>query len=111
MDKIPGALVALIPSVKDILSDHAVFPQSELNTEVVEDDPVSALSVPLSVSQHVSQRFHLLPNPALFSLNGVSFGCASVDVLLHLRKEEFFKRMVLRPLKDGDPSGAELLRV
>ena len=28
-----------------------------------------------------------------------------------LDNEDFFKRMVLRPLKDGDPSGAELLRV
>ena len=27
-----------------------------------------------------------------------------------LDNEDFFKRMVLRPLKDGDPSGAELLR-
>ena len=28
-----------------------------------------------------------------------------------LDDENFFKRVLLRPLKDGDPSGAELLRV
>lgn len=28
-----------------------------------------------------------------------------------LDNEEFYNRMVLRPLKDGHPSGAELLRV
>jgi SWI/SNF-related matrix-associated actin-dependent regulator of chromatin subfamily A3 len=28
-----------------------------------------------------------------------------------LDNEDFYKRLVLRPLKDGDPSGAELLRV
>ena len=28
-----------------------------------------------------------------------------------LDQDDFFKRMVLRPLKDGDPAGAELLRV
>ena len=33
----------------------------------------------------------MLPNPALFAVNGVSFAVSSVDVLFHLRKEEFFK--------------------
>lgn len=28
-----------------------------------------------------------------------------------LDNPDFYKRLVLRPLKDGDPSGAELLRV
>lgn len=28
-----------------------------------------------------------------------------------LDNEDFFKRLVLRPLKAGDPTGAELLRV
>lgn len=28
-----------------------------------------------------------------------------------LDNEDFFKRLVLRPLKEGDPAGAELLRV
>lgn len=28
-----------------------------------------------------------------------------------LDNEDFFKRLLLRPLKNGEPSGAELLRV
>lgn len=28
-----------------------------------------------------------------------------------LDNEDFYKRLLLRPLKDGDPAGAELLRV
>lgn len=38
------------------------------------------------------QRIRLLPNPARFTLNGVHVAASSVDVLFHLRKEEFFKR-------------------
>lgn len=41
---------------------------------------------------HHSQRVKLLPNPARFSINDVSFGVSSVDVLFQLRKEEFLKR-------------------
>ena len=34
----------------------------------------------------------LLPNPCRFSLNGITFAVTSVDVLFHLRKDEFVKR-------------------
>ncbi|KAI6123468.1 DNA polymerase alpha subunit B [Pisolithus croceorrhizus] len=77
----PGSIVLLVPSVRDLISDHIVFPQSELRS--FGTDP----------------RIHYLPNPCRFSLNGVSFGVTSVDVLFHLRKEEYFKR-----LQDVDPS-------
>lgn len=40
------------------------------------------------------QRIHTLPNPARFSVNDVSFAVSSVDVLFHIRKEEYFKRGV-----------------
>jgi DNA polymerase alpha subunit B len=33
----------------------------------------------------------MVPNPGTFSVNGVKFGATSVDVLFHLRKEEFVK--------------------
>lgn len=33
----------------------------------------------------------MLPNPCRFSVNDVWFAATSVDVLFHLRKEEFFK--------------------
>ncbi|KAG1717564.1 DNA polymerase alpha/epsilon subunit B-domain-containing protein [Suillus lakei] len=84
--------VLLVPSVNDIISDHAVFPQCELGDEF-SGDP----------------RIRLLPNPARFSLNGISFAVCSVDVLYHLRKEEYFRRgeevdsIVCEPEAAGDP--------
>ncbi|KAI0335848.1 DNA polymerase alpha, subunit B [Cubamyces sp. BRFM 1775] len=75
LDASPGSIVLLLPSPRDILSEHAVFPQCELPRALC-DDP----------------RIRLLPNPARFTLNGVHFAASSVDVLFHLRKEEFYKR-------------------
>ncbi|KAI0689714.1 DNA polymerase alpha/epsilon subunit B-domain-containing protein [Cytidiella melzeri] len=76
LDKMPGAVALLVPSVKDALNNHAVFPQSELDAALTED-----------------LRIHFLPNPCHFMLNDVPFAVSSVDVLFHLRKEEFFRRM------------------
>jgi DNA polymerase alpha subunit B len=45
---------------------------------------------PLLCSEY-SQRVQLLPNPCRFSINDVSFAVTTVDVLFHLRKEEYFK--------------------
>jgi DNA polymerase alpha subunit B len=39
LDLVPGAIALLVPSVRDMISDHAVLPQSELRSELV-DDPV-----------------------------------------------------------------------
>ncbi len=49
----------------------------------------------------------MLPNPARFTLNGVHFAVCSVDVLFHLRKEEFFKQATeVEPLiSPADPEG------
>ncbi|KAG1822524.1 DNA polymerase alpha/epsilon subunit B-domain-containing protein [Suillus subaureus] len=88
----PTSTVLLVPSVKDIISDHAVFPQCELDDEF-RGDP----------------RIRLLPNPARFSLNAISFAVCSVDVLYHLRKEEYFRRgeevdsIVCEPEVASDP--------
>ncbi|KAF9236510.1 DNA polymerase alpha/epsilon subunit B-domain-containing protein [Melanogaster broomeanus] len=71
----PGSTVLLVPSTNDIISDHAVFPQCELGIEFSSDP-----------------RIHLLSNPCRFSVNGLFFGVSSVDVLFHLRKEEFLRR-------------------
>ncbi|KZT28868.1 DNA polymerase alpha subunit B [Neolentinus lepideus HHB14362 ss-1] len=70
----PGSIVVVVPSTKDILSDHPVFPQSELRVDLA-----------------YHPRIHFVPNPCCFSLNGVTFGASTVDVLFHLRKEELFK--------------------
>lgn len=88
----PTSTVLLVPSVNDIISDHAVFPQCELDDEFSSDP-----------------RIRLLPNPARFSLNGISFAVCSVDVLYHLRKEEYFRRgeevdsIVCEPEAASDP--------
>ena len=34
----------------------------------------------------------MLPNPAHFYVNETLFSVASIDVLFHLRKEEYFRR-------------------
>jgi len=67
--------VLLVPSIRDIINDHTVFPQSEFSAAFAGDP-----------------RIRLLPNPCRFTLNDVSFAVSSVDVLFHLRKEEFFKQ-------------------
>ncbi|OCH91876.1 DNA polymerase alpha subunit B [Obba rivulosa] len=71
-----GSIVLIVPSTRDIISDHAVYPQPEFSATL----------------PGLDARIGLLPNPARFSLNDVSFGVSSVDVLFHLRKEEFLKR-------------------
>ncbi|KAI0050363.1 DNA polymerase alpha, subunit B [Auriscalpium vulgare] len=72
----PDSLVLLVPSVRDMLTSHAVFPQG-----------------PLDPSCHGGDsRIKLLPNPTRFTLNGVSFAASSVDTLFHLRKEELVRR-------------------
>ncbi|KAF8440881.1 DNA polymerase alpha/epsilon subunit B-domain-containing protein [Boletus edulis BED1] len=71
----PGTTLLLVPSINDVISDHVVFPQCELDPEFSKDP-----------------RIRLLPNPCRFSINKVSFAVTSVDTLFHLRKEEFLRR-------------------
>ncbi|TDL17712.1 DNA polymerase alpha, subunit B [Rickenella mellea] len=71
----PDSLIILVPSVRDVLSDHPVSPQCELSNEFAFDP-----------------RVRLLPNPCRFSINGISFAASSVDVLFHLRNQEFMVR-------------------
>ncbi|KAJ7712429.1 DNA polymerase alpha/epsilon subunit B-domain-containing protein [Mycena metata] len=76
LDSVPGSIALLVPSVRDLVSDHAVFPQCELPADVARGDA----------------RIRLIPNPARFSLNGTTFAATSADVLFHIRKGEFVKR-------------------
>ncbi|KAF9502113.1 DNA polymerase alpha, subunit B [Pleurotus eryngii] len=71
----PGSTALIVPSVRDIISTVASFPQAGFEPSLVSND----------------DRIKLLPNPARFSLNGLSFGATSIDVLFHLRKEELVK--------------------
>ncbi|KAJ3517623.1 hypothetical protein NMY22_g13921 [Coprinellus aureogranulatus] len=74
----PSSIVIIIPSVRDILSRHCVFPQAEFEAEITDSHP----------------RIYLQPNPVRFMIDDISFAVTSVDVLFHLRKEEFVKRGV-----------------
>ncbi|CAL1713336.1 unnamed protein product [Somion occarium] len=89
LDSKPGALVLIVPSVRDLLNDHAVFPQAEFGSSLFNDP-----------------RIVLLPNPCRFAVNDVSFAVTSVDVLFHLRKEEFVKRAT--EVESIGPEGEEI---
>lgn len=40
LDASPDSIVIIVPSIRDIINDHAVFPQNELNARF-SGDPVS----------------------------------------------------------------------
>ncbi|ORY75073.1 DNA polymerase alpha subunit B N-terminal-domain-containing protein [Protomyces lactucae-debilis] len=69
----PGLLV--VPHIADINSRHPVFPQEALQR--------SMTGLPKGTK--------LLPNPALFSLDEVSFGIASPDIIKHMTTSEVVK--------------------
>ncbi|KAG5639437.1 hypothetical protein H0H81_002308 [Sphagnurus paluster] len=76
LDSNPGSIAILVPSIRDIVSSQAVFPQGELSSQLTGSDP----------------RIHLVPNPACFLVNDITFAVTSVDAIYHVRKEEFVKR-------------------
>ncbi|CAK5284436.1 unnamed protein product [Mycena citricolor] len=76
LDSVPGSMAVVVPSVRDLISSHAVYPQCELDAGTARNDT----------------RIHLVSNPAWFSLDGVSFAATSEDVLFHIKKGEFVKR-------------------
>ncbi|KAF8477895.1 DNA polymerase alpha/epsilon subunit B-domain-containing protein [Gautieria morchelliformis] len=78
----PGTLVLLVPHVRDLLNSHVVFPQG-----VGEGD---FGQLPTSVK--------VLPNPCLFSLNGIRFGVSTVDVLYHLKNQQYTQRPQQLPI-------------
>jgi DNA polymerase alpha subunit B len=95
LDSVPGSIALIVPSVRDLVSDHAVFPQGELSADVTRGDPVRPFIYSrgtLFICPWCLQRIHLLPNPAWFTLNDVTFAATSADVLFHIRKGEFVKR-------------------
>ncbi|KAF5389267.1 hypothetical protein D9757_003533 [Collybiopsis confluens] len=92
----PGSIAILVPSVRDLVNSHTVYPQSEFQKLVTKSDP----------------RIQLVPNPGLFSINNISFGATSLDVLFHLRKEEIIKRgqeVESVPSLSADDNGADPL--
>jgi DNA polymerase alpha subunit B len=101
LEQSPDSLVLLVPSINDMISEYAVFPQCELNNKVLSKDSVSLVFMARNnIFSWLLQHIRLLPNPCRFSVNGISFAVTSVDTLFHLRKEEYFRRT---PLAEVDP--------
>ncbi|CAE6464407.1 unnamed protein product [Rhizoctonia solani] len=75
-NEIPELLVVFVPSPRDLITSHVVFPQTAL-------ERIPQLGLP--------KRSQLVPNPSTFSANGFRIGVTSIDVLFHIRKDEFFK--------------------
>lgn len=75
-DASSATIVVLIPSVRDLISAHAAYPQAMLDKEGL----------------GLAKKVRMLPNPCTLSINEVMFSLASPDVLFHLRREEVFQR-------------------
>ncbi|CAE6448433.1 hypothetical protein ACGC1H_005537 [Rhizoctonia solani] len=75
-NEIPELLTVFVPSPRDLISSHIVFPQAGL-------ERIPQLGLP--------RRSQLVPNPSTFLVNGFRIGVTSIDVLFHIRKDEFFK--------------------
>ena len=91
----PAALCSLFPVSAILPVITPLFLNlNSMPTSLVLTQYVFVLLSLTPASTHVGKikRIHLLPNPARFTVNGISFGITSVDTLFHLRKEEYFKR-------------------
>lgn len=65
LDSRPGATAILVPSIKDALSGHAVFPQNELSASLVEDtvrslNSITAHTSLFSSSEYIYYRIHAI---------------------------------------------------
>ncbi|KAG8811255.1 DNA-directed DNA polymerase alpha subunit pol12 [Serendipita sp. 399] len=74
LEEHPATTALIIPSVRDLISHHAVFPQA-----------------PLPFTQ--SDRIMYLPNPCTFSIDHVKFAACSTDVLFSLQRSVLRKRV------------------
>ncbi|KAF8997523.1 glycosyl hydrolase family 7-domain-containing protein [Cyathus striatus] len=63
-DSSPNSISVIVPSICDLMSHHAMFPQSEFDGSIFNNDP----------------RIRLLPNPGRFSINDISFAATSVEI-------------------------------
>ncbi|KAG8691228.1 DNA-directed DNA polymerase alpha subunit pol12 [Ceratobasidium sp. 423] len=75
-NEIPELLIVFVPSPRDLITSHVAFPQAAL-------ERIPQLGLP--------KRSQLVPNPSTFLANGFRIGVTSIDVLFHIRKDEFFK--------------------
>lgn len=63
LDAAPGTTVIIIPSVRDMVSDHAVFPQAELRANVIDDPVRNQSTVAVSQLTRSSSENMQLPKP------------------------------------------------
>jgi hypothetical protein len=61
LDFSPGSIVLLVPSIRDIINDHAVFPQREFDT-VFSGDPVSTSAFHQHQTHHVNSAIAHSPS-------------------------------------------------
>ncbi|KAG8955868.1 DNA-directed DNA polymerase alpha subunit pol12 [Tulasnella sp. 424] len=80
----PDLSVAFMPSVRDLVSFHNVYPQSPVM------GPENFRSWK---PQQGTPPWSFVSNPGIFSIHGLTFGATSVDVLFHLRRQEVFKTL------------------
>jgi len=78
--------VILIPSVHDVHHNHFVFPQPPFRQEDLG-----------LTSQQARDQVQCFPNPAMFTIGGVTFGTSSCDVIKDLSSEE----IASKPLQPG----------
>ncbi|KAG8821441.1 DNA-directed DNA polymerase alpha subunit pol12 [Serendipita sp. 400] len=75
LDEHPTTTALVIPSVRDLISHHAVFPQA-----------------PLPLTQ--TNRILFLPNPCTFSIDHVKFAASSTDIFFSLQRSTLRKKVV-----------------
>ena len=90
----PDSLVLLVPHVRDLLNSHNVFPQGLGDGDFGQLPSVGASSFSAYVQLHnfIVKSIKVLPNPCLFSLNSIRFGVSTVDVLYHLKNQQYIQR-------------------
>ncbi|CAH7686099.1 DNA polymerase alpha/epsilon subunit B-domain-containing protein [Phakopsora pachyrhizi] len=92
IEVIPNLRIVLIPSQRDLLISHSVYPQSGFDST----------ELGLNVKGIVC-----LTNPVIFKINELVVGISNVDVLMPLRKEEFFKPAVVMNEDQSDDSNSK----
>ncbi|KAI9635169.1 DNA polymerase alpha subunit B N-terminal-domain-containing protein [Dioszegia hungarica] len=78
----PATRIILVPSIRDIISQHVALPQAALDKE--------AFGLPPRVS--------CLPNPCTLEINEISIAITTADILFHLRSQEVTQRV-----EEADP--------
>ncbi|KAI9830468.1 MAG: DNA-directed DNA polymerase alpha subunit pol12 [Phylliscum demangeonii] len=78
-ERIPAITIILVPSVRDVISKHVSWPQEPLSKK--------ELGLPRVVK--------LVSNPVTVSLNEVTLGLSSLDILSELRQSEVVGRRAL----------------